>query len=141
MSLSAVRPYFRGILNTLGFEEWETSFNSDNIPKTIAEKVYHLTVEPISVGVANQLAREFTFPITLKMYLRDHDLNTDAIDDAILQTEIVIGEVLKPSNRLTQPGIKDVVLTSISYDPMNNADEKSVMISMSFNTKIFCAIT
>jgi hypothetical protein len=139
MSLTAVRPYFRNILNTLGYEEWETSFNSQNIPETIQEKVYHIEVLPISSGPANQLTREFTFPVSIKLFLKDYDLNTDVIDDALLQCETILGEVLKVSNRLTQPGIKDVIPNQISLEPLNGADENSVIINLGFSIKLLCA--
>lgn len=139
--MSAVRPYFRNILDALGFHEWESSFDVDNIPNTIQDKVYHLTIGSISIASANQMTRAFDFPITVKMFLKDYDTNTDAIDDGIEKADLVMSEALKVSNRLTQTGIKDVTVTTINIIPMSAADNESVIIEINFIAKIFCALT
>jgi len=140
MSLVSVRPYFRARLDSLNYVEWTDGFNIENIPQTILNNSYHLAIETIDSGPANQLHHEFTFPVTLRVFLRGYRDPAAAIDDAISQAETILAEVLSPSNRLGTE-IKDVTPESIDVRALADSNDNDIVLEMVFNTVIDCNFT
>lgn len=129
--------YYRNILNTAGFNEWEDGFNFDNIPKSIRDKAYHIfysiptVVEQGTTTLDNQIAT------TIKIFRRGFRNPKDAIDsamcDAISLRRLVMNfETLAQYNEVKILGISSV---SIVPEPLDNNDN-SVIVTLEFITRV-----
>jgi hypothetical protein len=131
-----VREYFRTILNSLGFREWKTAFSYDNIPSSILNESYHLTVEPIVGGPANHQCHEFDCPITLRVFLKGFRDESESVDAAMEVMQNILCAVLDSKVRLGS-NIKDVVANSVQPIPLSSTNDNSVIIEFSMTAKIF----
>lgn len=135
MSLTLVRPYFRTRLNALGYEEWPDGFDYEQIPETVIDESYHLTVGPISLVNTTHTVNEFSYPILLRVYLKGFRDPAAAIDDAVERGEAIICDVTKITNA-TQQGIKDVVFGSFEPVPKASTNDNIVLMDFSFTAKV-----
>jgi len=135
MSLVSVRQYFRDRMDSLSYSEWTDGFNFVNIPSTILNRSYHLEVGTISSNAANQHVHEFSYPITLRLFLKGYRDPSAAIDDSIVEIESIYSNVLSPTNRYSI-SIKDVVPNSVSVIPLDASNDNSIIVQFEFDTKI-----
>ena len=135
--ITAVRPYFRNILNGLTFSEWEDPFNFDNIPSTIIDKAYQMTSGVIAGSTANQLTYRFDYPLTVSIIFKGYNNVIEAVAEAEAQADIILAETQKVANRLNTDGIKDVIPLNISIIPLGVSNDNIVVLQMEFNTVLY----
>lgn len=140
MSLTAVRPYFRARLDSLGFNEWSDGFAFDNIPLNILDKSYHIETRTSSGDPINQQgAQTIRLDVTIRI-MRKGFLNTSQLqDDVILDAENIIKECCKTSNRLTQT-FKNIIFNGISIDPINSQDDNGAILTVNFTALVMIAV-
>ena len=135
MSLTEVRPYFRTRLESLNFHEWTDGFNFEEIPESIIDRAYHLTVGSLGLIEVNHTINKIAYPILLRVYLKGFRDPASAIDDAISEGEDIICEVTKITNA-TQQGIKDVVFGSFEPIPKSETNDNIVLLDFSFTANV-----
>jgi hypothetical protein len=140
MSLTDVRTYFRTRMDSLNYEEWPDGFNFQNIPQTIINGAYHLETGEISSGPANQMVHRFLYPVLVRVFLRGYADPASAIDDAISQSETILADVLKASNRLSDI-IQDVVPNTVSIVPLDPSNDNDLILEMDFTANVVCNFT
>ena len=122
MSLTAVRPFLRGRLDSLGYTEWRDAFNIANIPDNLLDTRYHLEVATVApFQVANQYLVEFSFPVLVRLFQRGTLDTAEMIDDLLLRGDTFIKDVLDPTQRTDD--VKQVIVTGftlVPYDPTND---------------------
>lgn len=135
MSLTAVRPFFRSVLNGQGYQEWVDAFNVENIPSTLLTKgAYHIESNEV-VGVKlNQSDQELEMRISVSMYFKGYRNPSEAVDSAINKIQNFLKELLKPSNRIGQydDGIKNVTFNDYALEPINISNDNIVKASVNF---------
>jgi hypothetical protein len=137
MSITAVLPFFRARLDSLDYTEHEDALNFENIPQTILNEKYHLEVGPILSGPANQLDHDFEYPVTVRVFLRGFVDTNSLRDDAISRAELILEEILKPSNRLGTT-IKDVVPNNVEILPIAASNDNDMILQLDFTSIIKC---
>ena len=133
-------PYFRARLNSLNYKEWEDAFNFDNIPQTRLDMAYHLEVGAIDSGPANQLAHQFSMPVVVRVFIKGGRDTKASRDDALSQSETILAEILKPSNRLGI-AIKDVQPDGLTLNVLDTSDDNDIILEMNFTSIIWCNFT
>lgn len=133
---SAVRAYFRTILESIGFTEWKTAFSHDNIPSTLIDRAYHLTTGTITSAASNHQVHAFDYNLTLRVFLKGYRDSSDSVDDAIIIGQDIVCELLNSSNRLGAD-IKDVILNSFEPIPLAADNDNSVILEFAFTIKLF----
>lgn len=136
MCLAQVRTYFRNRMEALGYEEWRDGFNKDNIPSTLLDRVFHLESGDIAPTASNHQVHAFSSPITIRVYLKGFLDPASAIDTALESADLILDEILLPSNRLGTE-TKDVVPSSISVNPLTDNNDNSVLLELGFEAKTF----
>lgn len=133
MSVTAARAYFRARGAAINLKEWKDGFNFENIPTSIINKSFHIT-QGVATGVKlNQNDQEMIFPVTVEIFTKGYKDVASAIDSSIELSEDLIIECLTPTTRLTQStGIKNIIFESVSYEPLSNSNDNSVIAKVTF---------
>lgn len=135
MSLALVRPYFRTRLDGLGYKEWTDGFDYQNVPETILDRSYHLTVGAMSLNTSSHTVNDINYPILLRVYLKGFRDPASAIDDAVEQGEAIICDVTDANNAHGQ-GIKDVQFVSFEPVPKDVTNDNIVLLELSFVARV-----
>jgi hypothetical protein len=139
MNFGDIRGYFRTKLDALNYREWEDGFNFENIPSTILDGSYHIEVGSITGGPANQVHHTFLMPITVRIFFKGYRTPGEAIDAALNEANLILDEILKPSNRLQTNGLKDVRPVSIQPVALQLSNDNAVILTMGFEAYlIYC---
>lgn len=131
-----VLAYFRTVLDGLGLREWTTAFSSDNIPASILNQSYHLTLDPITGAGSNHQVHSFDAPVTLRVFLKGYRDESESVDAAIELGQDVMCAVLDSSTRLGA-NIKDIVPNSMQPIPLSSSNDNSIIIEFSFTAKLY----
>lgn len=132
MSLSLIKPYLRARCLAVGLAEHPEPFNQENLPSTIIDKSFQISLTSANGVKLNQNDQEMSSTVGLIFYLkgfRDPDL---ALDKAIEKSEALIREVEKPVNRLGVC-LKNVSLSDINYEALALSNDNVVKTTINFN--------
>lgn len=140
MSLVDVRAYIRARMDGLGHKEWEDGFNFDNIPSNLLNKSYHMEVLPIDAEQTNNRSMEFSYPMTVRLFVKGYRTPAAAIDKAIEYGETAIKDIVNAVNRSTNACIKNVLSGGLNVIPLSDSNDNSVVLEMSFVTTIIIEI-
>lgn len=135
MSLASVIPYFQTVMNELGHTEWTDAFNFENIPSTVIDRAYHLTLESGTGIKQNQNDIETQQPISVRLFVKGFRDPAEGRDRAVGYVEDVIQKALSASRRLTG-GLKNVQLQNMSYQAFGDTNDNIVMATLNFNTLV-----
>ena len=116
----------------LGYTEWTDGFEYTNIPKTLYESAFHLSLGSVSGGSNNQDSLPVLVPITVRVPLDGTNDPKSKIDEAVSRGDAILAEFIAPLNRLTQDTIKDVRFRSMSVEPWGNANDNSLLLTVEF---------
>lgn len=137
MSITAVKPYFRAKLDALDYTEWSDGFNFENIPEALLDRAYHLEIGTITSGPANQTTHVFSYPLTVRVFLKGFKDPAANIDDAVGQAETILSSILDVTDRLGAT-IKDVINDSIDIVPLAGSNDNHLILEMNFTAVINC---
>lgn len=141
MSFSEIKPYFRARLKTVGgLSEWVDAFNEDNIPANKLDRGWHLLFEQGAAVSHTQPCLTYSVPVALSVYFKGFNKPANAIDMALEKLDAILKEVLKHSNRLTQPSIKNVLSTSWELNPIADDNDNTVKLTMRFDVQVILEI-
>jgi hypothetical protein len=135
MSLTAVRPFFRSVLNSQGYQEWVDAFNIENIPSTVLTKgAYHIESNEVTGVKLNQADQELEMRVRINMFFKGYRNPSEAVDSAINKIQTFLKELLKPTNRIGQyeDGIKNVVFNDYGLESLNISNDNVVKASVNF---------
>lgn len=135
MSLTSVRSYFRGRLDSLGYKEWTDGFEFDDVPETVLDQTYHITTGTISTNSVSHTINDLAYPVTIRLYLKGFRDPAQAIDDSITEGERIINDVTSVANSNGQ-GIKEVRFSSMEPTPKDVANDNIVLLVMTFDARV-----
>lgn len=134
MTFSTIRPYFQLVMQEVDNElrEWEDAFSIDNIPSQILDKSWHFQLNPFSyVGTAHTCL-QYRCPVVLTIVLKGYRNPKEAIDTATVLADHITREATKPTRRLTQPKIKNVLPSTISIRELGQTNDNVVVLETQF---------
>lgn len=132
MSIVAVRPMFRSIMKELGFKEWRSSLEPDNIPKTLTENVYHLRTDSVAGVKQNQNDLEMDVACTLTFAKKGMKEEVQALESGEITLQELIQETLKPANRLNTVGIKNIIFNQATPEPLATSNDNITLFRVGF---------
>lgn len=142
MSLTLARSYFRTRMNSLNFEEWQDAFNLDNIPETIKDKAYHIAANEIVINQTNNHEIDLDHNVTLTFWRKGFRYPSEAIDNALIDMDAIILDVLDPSNRLTGTGgLRNILLTNSVLEEWSPSNDNGVKVTMNFRCRVYVCMT
>lgn len=139
MSLEQVRPYFRTVMNNLGYTEWTDGFNWQNIPSTVVDGSYHMELLEASGLKQNQNDIEIEQPIVVRLFVKGFRDPAAGIDLSMEKLVGIIKEALKSSQRTLGTYLKNVKFVSASPEPFGESNDNMVMMRMQFDTLVILA--
>jgi hypothetical protein len=131
MSLTAVRPYFKTQLGTLGYKEHKDAFNVENVPSQALAKTYQLNIGSPRQVMVDQQSINIQTPVTLTMYGKAAKDTTISTDAAFEMVEEVVTLLMRPTNRLTQT-FKNLLLLSVEVVPIDESNDNAIEVRMNF---------
>lgn len=130
MSLTALRPYFRGRLASLGFTEWPEPFDFQNIPSNIIDRSFNLELGSVAGIVRQNLHHEFDAQVTIRAFFKGFREPANALDEAIARAELILKDCCKVEN-WGPTALKGITVQSVDFLPLDNDLNDNV---------VFCSI-
>lgn len=147
--LSQVRDYIktRMLVVEPTFSEWTDSLTDiGNIPKTLLDTIYHITLGPgnSTDQIDNHIEEDFTSIVTI--FRRAYN-NPVEVRDQILQTANCIRlDIINPLNieeyKFANDGnIESVVSVSITPEEIDASNDNIIKVEIELNVRLFFGIT
>jgi hypothetical protein len=130
MSLTKIRPYFRGRLEGLGYREHLDGFNIENVPQTLIDRSFHILVTSIRGGPINHTHQDTEAQVEVVLFFKGFRDVAAAIDTSIDEVEKIVKDVCKVSNRTSE--LLNVVFDGVDFAPLNDQNDNSVLVRMNF---------
>jgi hypothetical protein len=131
MALTAVRPYFRNLLNDLNYREWEDGFNVDNIPNTVLNRSYYVGPPSVSRRRQDQGDLEVDVLVQIEVIFKGYRNPRTGIDNAVEACQEILLQACNARNRLTA-AIKDVQFQNMALEPLNAANDNHIRMRLDF---------
>lgn len=132
--------YFRDRMGSLGYSEWEERHEVQNIPDSRLDKAWVLEVGQARGISQNPTALEAEVPVTVYIYRSATRSPSKRTLEAMAAADAVVMDVLKSSNRLTQPVLKTVRFDLMTVDRLSESNDNGVTVKLDF-TAVVMAVT
>lgn len=141
MNLSEVRTTIRDRLIELEYEEFKaTSFETENVPETIIDKSFHVTV-PSGDGEKMKMDDLIvTNNVEIVVWRKGYRLAVEAVDAALLAACEIISSIMEVGFRTT-PAYRNIQFDSYAIDAIANDNENTVKLTMKFTVQVSMAVT
>lgn len=138
MSFINLRPYFeeRMLAVDLEFNEWEDAFNIENIPSTRLDKAWHFELGAFTYSGTAHTCLSFNCPVRLRVFVKGYRNPKEAVDLGTILSDAIVKEACKPSNRLNQPYIKNVLPSVINIQALTGSNDNVALLDMTFNCEV-----
>ncbi len=132
MSFINTRPYFRDLLNGLGYSEHRDALTFENIPGTIIEKSYHIESGSLSTSSINQANYVFGYAVTIRVFKKAYNDPVSNLELLEMDIQNIYDAVLATANRL-ETTVLDVLLGGHSIESIDISNDNLLMGVISFN--------
>lgn len=138
MSFVTLRAYFEARMQAVDPElrEWEDAFNIENIPSNVLDKAWHLEFGAFTYSGTAHLCMSFNCPVRLRVFLKGYRNPKEAVDLGVILSDAIVKEACKPSNRLTQPSIKNVLPSVINVQALTESNDNVALLDLTFNCEV-----
>lgn len=124
-----VVPYIQSRMAALKLTEWDDP-DPETIPKPRLNKGYHVIVGNAIRGISNnQDSQNIELPVTLRVFfaasLRGQKVRAAALEFG----DTVLADLLKASNRLKWPGLKNLTFSTLTLEPLANSNDNGVILN------------
>jgi hypothetical protein len=137
MSITNIKTYFRTHLDANGFSEWTDAFNVNNIPSNILDKAYHIQFDSINgekMHGENQTTKSI---VLVRMFFKGFRNPNEGIDTALSESNDVILDIMKPTNRFGTD-VKNTKFLTMSLEPVSDSNDNSIVVTSRFEvTTVF----
>lgn len=139
MSFDILRSYFEARMSVVDsdFKEWEDAFNIENIPSNVLDKAWHLEFGAFTYTGSAHTCLGFDCPVRLRVFVKGYRNPKEAVDLGLVLSDAIVKEVCKPSNRLTQPLLKNVLPSVINVQALAESNDNVALVDLNFNCQIF----
>ncbi len=133
--MTAVRPYFRAVMNSRGFKEHKDAFNDENIGNNGIDKAYHIKALDFRGQKLNQDIQEVLCPVTLTAFIKGTQDMSAALDRAILEGESIVKDACSSQRRLTG-AIKNCTYEEMTLEAASKDNDNLVKMEIRFNVLV-----
>lgn len=141
MSVSLVKPYVVGKMNTLGFTQWTDAFGEDNLPSTLLDKSYHFRIVSLDGVAVNQETMEFNLLFEVKIFFKGFHDTGDSLDQSLVDCQSVIADLQNIADQATAQ-IKGMYFDSMTLEPFDEAVNDNIIVAtLRFNARVFNCIS
>lgn len=138
MSFIDLRPYFEARMKTVDqdLREWPDAFNIENIPSGILDKSWHVEFGPFNYTGTAHTCLHFDCPVRLQVFIKGYREPKEAVDSALKFADAIVKECCKPSNRLNQATIKNVLPNLIDIRELAQGNDNCAVLELTFDCEI-----
>lgn len=129
--IAEIKPYFRDIIDGLGYEEHRDFINFENIPGTIIDDSYHIEIGTINPIAVDQLVYTLNAPVTIRLFKRGYNDTVQAQESLIQSTDTLLAGVLDPTIKLNAE-LFNVVPGTINYVQLSFSNDNWIVAEVSF---------
>lgn len=142
MSLTAPIQYAVKELTKLGYTEWEEPFDPENIPSSLMDKAFHVSMDPFNGFVKENVSQAIDVPVTVRCFFKGFRTPKDARDEAIAQCDEIIADMINATNfRSFSIPITGVQFDSGRIDPFENDQNDNVVVAvLTFVFRIYICV-
>ena len=141
MSFPLVLDYFSARSKAIGYKEHQDAFNFDNNPDSIIDKTFHIETGTWDGVKLNQTDQEVSCDVTVRLFFKAFRSTIETRRVAAVESEKLVKECLKHSNRLTGASIKNVQLESVNFEPLATSNDNIVVAKHLFSALVILDIT
>jgi len=138
MSLTAVLPYFRDCICSIGYVEWEAEVTSDEPPNSTVERNFTLNLGNILVNPVNHTSFEYTVPVTVIIYTKTFRSKHEGIDCLLEKVDDVNCCLLDVRKRYQAAGgvIKSISPNNVNFEPISISNDNVLKAVMDFDVRL-----
>lgn len=128
------------------FKEWTDSLdNIGNIPKTLLDKSYHITLGTDSSTPATDIHIEDNFSATITVFKRAYNSPVTARDELLQTANCIRLDVINPLNveayKVANDGnIESVVSVSLTPGEIDASNDNIIQVQIEFNVRLFFGV-
>ena len=146
--LSQVRDYIKTRMSSAEptFKEWVDSLdNIGNIPKTILDKTYHITLGTDLSSPQSDLHIEDSFQVIVSIFKRGYNTPVEARDSLLQTANCIRLDVINPLNveaykSANDGNIEAVESVSITPSEIDISNDNIVQVQIEFNVRLFIGV-
>ena len=136
MSFSGILPYVRARMSALNFDEHPDAFNSENIPRTDFDTIYHVEIgDATSVNEAHDNV-EINVPVIVRLFKRHFRNTNETRDEVMAIADSVVDEFVRANVRLTDSSIKTISFDSMSIEQLDESNDNASILTLQFQALI-----
>lgn len=141
MSLTEIRPYFRGRLNALRYKEWADGFDFQNIPSTLLDKSYHIDANEGLVDELGNLDFGLTVTARIRVFTKGYRNISEGIDLTLERVEEIVRSVMDPVFRLNGDcGLKTCDFSGFRIEPISLDNNNITVATLDFRCLVYVDI-
>lgn len=130
--------YYKAILESNGYQEWEDAFNSENIPSTKLNKVFYLEYSIDSVEMDANLGLENQVTTDIKLFKKGYRNSKESLDLAMTEAINLRQLFMSPKTLAAFTETNIIGIDSVSIIPEQlQDDDNSIIVTLSFNTRVY----
>lgn len=139
MILSQVRTTIRDEIIELGYEEW-TGFSAENVPETILDKTFHVSVSGGSGSPLNMHVLKLPNDVALTLWRKGFNNPVEAQDAGLETIQEVLCDLLNPAVRTT-PSYRRIDLSSYTLEPIAGDNDSICKIVINLTVETILEVT
>lgn len=132
---TAVRQYFTGHANSLGYLKHYDGFATDNIPSTRFDRAYHVSAFNFTGISQNQTDLSLTANVTVRLFFKGFRDVDKGIEVATAGAEAYIEVALLAPNRLGSE-IKNVSFNTLNVAPYGDTNDNQIVSELAFTVSL-----
>lgn len=140
MILSEVRTTIRDILIDLGYREWDAGLDESDIPETILDDSFHVTVSGGNGSGLNMHVLELDNDVVITMWKKGYRAPIEAIDGGLETLQDLLCELLGPVIR-TLPSFRKINLNSYRLEPIALDNDSVCKIIINLTVTVMVEVT
>jgi len=143
MSWSQIRTYFNGEIATAlpDMKEWRDAFNIENVPRTLLDTYYHLSINAGTSTSAQDATVQDQMSVLLTVWRKgtsDMSLTQDELWDIAY---CIRQAVINPRNvHIFDGDILAVENTQMRSEPIDLSNDNVVQIQLEFNVRMYFSV-
>jgi len=148
-SLLQIRDYINTRMSVIDSDmiEWKDSLEDiGNIPQTILDRSYHISIGSITSSTNNDIFIEDSTPITVTIFKRAFNEQVESRDIVLEKANCIRLDMINPVNvesykAANDGNIEDIQSVSITPIELNVTNDNIIKVEIELNLRLFFCIT
>lgn len=147
--LSQVRDYIRSRMAVVEptYQEWTDSLdNIGNIPKTVLNRTYHITLNGTTASTNNDIFIQDVSNVVITIFKRGFTKPVEARDEVMQTANCIRLDIIDPQNVETYKAandgnIEDIQSVGIVPNEIDVSNDNTIQVEIELNLRLYIGIT